>query len=381
MKYIPNILVICLIFGFLGCSNGGLFSSYRKETFSITKVTESKSKTVQLLNESDRDVQHVMSMAFYADSNKKGHFQVTEVRVGAEKVGLTNIFIPPMGVLNITITYAPLDVETTEADFGGWITTSEDRWERTSSNDAISTMSNMMEEEDVDAAIHRAMLMVAYDEPGKGYVHVELVGGSEPGPNGELTTVPMGGRGGIECVAEGNRSCFLGAFSIDLPGLMSGGAIEIPIPGAIPFTMEGSSAELNLDEFPAILIVLKGNGPGEPLEGKPVDALSIIISGTPESIATGSFDGGNLSLSDVDFRVRVLLGEITDEDITPSLATAVDFNITELEIVTEEPFDGSRIVFGTEATLSSAPSGNGLFDSFLGGARIVVKFTGMLELP
>jgi len=162
---------------------------------------------------------------------------------------------------------------------------------------------------------------------------------------------------------------------------MSGGALEVPMNGAIPFKFDAGSAELNMDEFPPVLIVVKGNGPGEPLEGKPVDAITIIISGTPEIISNGSFDGSSLSMSEIAFRIRVLLGEKTYEDITPSLATAVDFNITGLEIATDEPFDGSKIIFGVETTLSEAPSGNSLFDTFLGGARVVVKFTGMLELP
>lgn len=384
MKRTLNIALVCLAVLLFGCESKGLFSGYRKEQFAVTKVTEGRTKVIQLINESASSVQHVMGMAFYANSNKAGHFQVSEVSVGSEKVGLTDIFVPPMSALNITIRYAPLDVETTEADFGGWVTTSEDRWNAVSEGGAVSAMSGMAggdEEGGFAPAIHRTMLVVAYDKPDGGYMHVELVGAAVPGPNGEVTAVPMGGTGGTECVVEAGRACFHGNFSIDLPGLMSGGAVEIPMTGAVPFAMEGSAASLNMDEFPAILIVLRGNGPGEPLEGKPVDTISIIISGTPGSRASGSFDGRDLSLSDVDFRVRVMLAEITEEDITPSLAAAVDFNIVGLEIVTEEPFDGSKIIFGTETTLSENPSGNGLFDSFLGGARVVVKFSGMLELP
>jgi hypothetical protein len=359
-----------IILFFASCTEGGLFTGYRKEVFPVTPVTESSSKTVQILNDSATSVQHVTAMAFHAASNKEGHFQITEVRSGEEKVGQKDIFVPPMGVLNVTITYAPLNIETTEADFGGWVTRRDDRGYVDAGGDASE-----------DAAIHRTMLTVAYDNPRAGYVYIELVGGAEPGPNGETSAVGTGGTSGDQCSAGDSTTCFRGTFSIDFPGLMSGGAIEVPMHGAIPFRFEDGAAELNMDEFPPVLIALKGNGPGEPLEGKPVDAISVIISGKPETVAKGSFDGRTLALSDVMFRIRVQLGELTYEDITPGLATAVDFNLEGLEVATEEPFDGGKIIFGVETTLSSSPSGNGLFDSFLGGARVIVKFSGALELP
>lgn len=444
MRYVFKIALFLLLLVIASCSEGGLFSGYRKEAFPTTRVTGSNTKTIQILNESETDVQHILSIAFYANSNENGHFQVSEVRVGTEKVGQKDVFIPPMGVLNLDLAYAPLNLETTEATYGGWTTTSEDRGEKVKIEDvaedvaevkgAVSMMAGLIRskdskdneddtsaeddegstegveggasEEDEDSAaenttdeeqetndeprttideyepaIHRAMLIVAYDNPQAGYVHVELVGGAVPGPNGEVTAIPMGGAGEGECVAQGTTACFTGTFSIDLPGLMTGGAVEVPMNGPVPFTVENGAAELNMDEFPPVLLALKGNGPGEPLEGKPVDAVSIVISGTPECIATGSFDGRNLSLAGVGFRIRVLLGEITYDDINPGLVSAVDFNIEDLEIITDEPFDGSKIIFGVEATLSENPSGNGLFDAFLGGVRVVVKFTGMLELP
>jgi hypothetical protein len=296
-----------------------------------------------------------------------------------------------MGVLNLELAYAPLDIETTEAHFNGWTTTSEDRgWVESSGEvedkarpkGALSYMMKMAEDDEVEeSAIHRAMLVVAYDKPGEGYDHIELVGGAIPGPNGEETAVGMGSGGDGDCEASGDRACFRGTFAIDMPGLMSGGALEVPMSGPLPLTIAGGAAEINMDEFPPVLIVVKGNGPGEPLEGKPVDSISIVISGTKETKATGSFDGRVLTLSETSFRIRVLLGEITQEDINPGLAAAVDFDLGGLEVTTDQPFDGSKIIFGVETTLSATPSGNDLFDSFLGGARVIVKFTGMLELP
>lgn len=340
-----------------------LFSGWHKEVFPTTQITGHNTKTIQILNESAADVQHVVSVGWYANSNKVGHFQISGVKVGQEKVGEKDIFIPPMGVLNLEVTYAPLSLVSSEADFGGWVTTADSRME-----------------EEGEPAIHRAVVVIAYDSPKEGYVNIELVGTALPGPNGEVMATPVSGGAG-ECNASGKRACFIGTFSIDLPGLMSGGALEVPLYAPIPLTIDAGIAEIDMDEFPPIVIPLKGNGPGEPLEGKPVDAVTIIISGTPETTAKGSFDGVNLTLSDVSFRVRVDLGEITYDDITPGLTTAVDFNIPGLEITTDEPFDGNKITFGVETTLSSTPSGNGLFDAFLANAKVVVRFSGKLELP
>lgn len=395
MKMLRNIVSLSLLITVIGCSGGdSLFTGYRKETFSVTRVSENRSKTIQILNESETDIQHVLNIAFYANSNKAGNFQVTKAMMGTEKVSLNDIYIPPMGVLNLTITYAPLDLNTTVASFAGWTTLSSDKAivseEENGETSAVEYMAEMVgsgtqvssdKPKEMKAAIHRAMLVVAYDKPKGGYEDIELVGGALPGPNGEVTAVGMGGAQGGDCAAGAGKACFRGTFSIDLPGLTSTGPMEVPLHGPIPLKIEGTTAELNMDEFPPILIALKGNGPGEPLEGKPVDAISIIVSGKPETTCTGSFDGRNLSLSAVNFRIRVQLGEVKYEDINPGFAAAVDFIIPDLEITTAEAFDGSKIVFGTETTLSSTPSNNTLFDSFLGGARIIAKFTGMLELP
>lgn len=380
---------ICLIVPVLaGCSAKMLFSSWNRETFPTTRVSQSSTKTLQVLNESPTEIQHVMSMAYYTNSNKEGHFQITDIRVGTEPAGQKDIFIPPLGVLNIGITYAPLNLETSEAEYAGWITTSEDRAEPVTieKEEPVEAMKEMIgtkalgDAKEYEPAIHRSVLMIAYDGPEEGYVSFELVGTAIPGPNGEETAIPVG-QGAGECDVGGNRACFIGTFSIDLPGLMSGGALEVPMNGPLPLTIDGGAAELDMNEFPPIIIPLKGNGPGEALEGKPVDAVTIIISGTPDTVTKGSFDGANLILSDVSFRVRVDLGELTYDDITPGLATAVDFNIPGLEITTDQPFDGANISFGVETTLSSNPSGNGLFDSFLANAKVVVKFMGKLELP
>lgn len=406
MRVPYKIAVFAVLAALAGCSQRATFSGYRMEELPVTRVTESRAKTVQVLNDSDTRVQHVMSVAFYGGSNKNGHFQVVSAMVGNDKVGLKDIFVPPLGVLNLEIAYAPLNLETTEASWNGWTTTSEDRWPAVDLNElelepepedeaedkagdeakgAVATMARLADgkgESEYEPAIHRAMLIVAYDEPDDGYMHIELAGGAVPGPNGETTSEAIGpAGGGADCVAEGTTACFSGTFSIDIPGLMSGGALEVDMIGSIPFTINDTAVELDMNLFPPILITLVGNGPGEPLEGKPVDAVSIVISGTPDVLAAGSFDGQSLTLAEVSFRVRVILGKITYDDINPGLAAAVDFNIEGLNIETEEPFNGESIVFGVETTLSATPSGNGLFDAFLGNAQVAVKFSGALDLP
>ncbi len=440
MRDIYKIAAIVLVLMMYGCSEMQSFSNYRKETYSATRVTGNRVKTVQILNESETDVQHIMSVGFWANSNEQGHFQVTKVSVGSEQVGQKDIFVPPMGVLNLEITYAPLNLDTTEATFNGWLTTADDRFDpivldesfsggiesskiakRAGTRSAVVSMSQVMNakastDEEIDMsseaddeesegieeveetveldesipaptimeyepAIHRAMLIVAFDKPRGGYSNIELVGGAVPGPNGEETAVGMGGLSGGDCEASGTTMCFTGTFSIDLPGVMTGGAAEVPMAAPISFELDETSLKLDMNEFPPVLIALKGNGPGEPLEGQPIDELSIIISGSPDVVGVGTFDGSVLSMTEVGFRIRVVMGGITYEEITPGLAAAVDFTIDNLEAVTDEPFDGSKIIFGFETTLSQNPSGNGLFDSFLGGIRVVVKFSGMLDLP
>lgn len=442
MRNVSKIALFVVLVVLAGCSSPATFSGYRQEKFALTRVTESETKTVQILNDSSTGVLHVISYAFYGSSNEAGHFQVISARIAGEKVGTRDLFIPPLSALELDIQYAPLNLDTTESSFAGWTTTVNDRWEpidlyalddgnevegevegeveaevESEDRGAVAMMVNLTgvspftlrqtqdersnqdhttgnrqpatsnkdqtpgQEEFLYApAIHRAMLIVAFDSPRDGYADIELVGGAIPGPNGE-TTATGGVAGGGECTAEGSTACFSGTFSIDLPGLMSGGALEVPLGSPILFATDGSVVDLDMNTFPPILIALVGNGPGEPLEGKPVDAVSIIISGTPDTKAAGSFDGQNLSLADVSFRIRVLLGEITYEDINPGLAAAVDFSIGDLEIKTEEPFDGEKIVFGVETTLSANPSGNGLFDTFLANAQVVVKFSGMFQMP
>jgi len=440
MRNLYKIASIVLLLMIYGCSEMQSFSTYRKETYSATRVTGNRVKTVQILNESETDVQHIMSVGFWANSNEHGHFQVSRVSVGSEQVGQKDIFVPPMGVLNVEITYAPLSLETTEATFNGWLTTADDRFDpvtidenfsggvesskatkRAGTRSAVVSMSQVMNakassdeemdlpsesddeesedgdevDEDVELdesapastvmeyepAIHRAMLIVAFDKPRGGYSNIELVGGAVPGPNGEETAVGMGGLSGGDCVASGTTMCFTGTFSIDLPGVMSGGAVEVPMAAPLSFELDGSALKLDMNEFPPVLILLKGNGPGEPLEGQPIEELSIVISGSPDVTGVGTFDGSVLSMTEVGFRIRVVMGGITYEEITPGLGAAVDFTIDNLEAITDEPFDGSKIIFGFETTLSQSPSGNGLFDAILGGIRVVVKFSGMLDLP
>lgn len=432
MKSTAKIVAVCALFVLAACTEPGLFSSYSKVVYPVTRVTDSSTKTVQLLNESTEGIQHVLGVHYYSNSNGAGHFTITDVRVNTQSVNKTNIFIPPMGVLEIDIVYAPLNLVTTEAAYFGWVTTPDMKGDledfgyvppfekKAQMKGAVFFMSDVIVEGDADddvaedkkldedqgkeentdkelgldeeddfgeddltghrPAIHRAVLEVVYDKPAEGYSHTELVGGAIPGVYGEESANPPGGTARTECVVGGTTACFSGDFSIELPGLMNG-AIEVQMTGAIPIEIDGSTAKMDMDQFPPILIVVKGNGPGEPLEGKPVEAISIVISGTVGAEGDGSFDGGNLELSKVGFRIRMDLKEISEEDLSQKLSTMVDFDIEGLDIFTEEPFDGEKMRFGVDTVLSSAPSGNGLIDPFLGGAKVIVRFSGKLTLP
>ena len=352
-----------------GCSGGGMIGvSWHTVVFPTTRITEVTTKTIQLANDSDTTM-HVIGINFYGDSNSGGNFVISSVKVNAAPASTGSITIPPKGVLEIAISYAPSN-----------LTSSAGANEATLSGSEVSALQayGVALGGEAKRAIHEALIVVAYDKPA-GYANIKVVGVAVPGPNGEVSAPPLGGGG--ECMPSGNTACFTGTFSIHLPGLMSGPPLEVPMHGAIPIKIEGSAAEIDMNEFPPILIPLKGNGPGEPLEGKPVEAITIIVSGEPDTSAKGSFDGSTLKLSGTNLRVRVDLGELTYDDITPNLATAVDFCVRDLVLDTLVPFDGTNITFGTETTLSQSPSGNNLFDSFLANAKVVVKFTGRLLLP
>lgn len=336
----------------------------------MTPITTESLKTIKLVNPSSQDVEHITAIAFDAGANEGGHFKIEKVEIGGNKVTTRDITVPAGGYVSIGISYTPKNLKTTEADYGLWHTDSEEP----ATEMMIVLASGALRK--VKKAVHRSVLVVQYDYPRTGNVYIELVGEAVTGPDGEEEW--SGGEATGECAPSETMLCYEGNFSIDLPGLMASGALEVPMTGMIPFHLDNGSVTLDMNEFPDVLIGLRGNGSGEPLEGKPVSAITILIDGAPDVTATGSFDGSAIFLDDVGFRIRVVLGSITQEQISEGINASVDFSVEHLTMTTTSPFDGERIILEVTTTLSSNPSGNKLFDQFLGGAEVIVKFDGSL---
>lgn len=345
------------------------FSNWRLETFETTPITQSQTKTLSLRNENGKSVQKLLGVGFDGSGDGRKHFRIDHVAIGDRLVGLKNIVVPPGSSLNVQLTYEPRDLETTQADFGGWVTGEPERFVPYHPDEAPPPPK--MEE-----AIHRVVLLAVYDTPQSGMTMIEMVGKAVPGPNGEVS-LPEAGTG--ECQAGEGAACFVGNFSIDIPDLFTTGPMENALAGPIRFTIQNGAASLRMEDVPPILIVLKGNGPGEPLEGQPVAAASIVIQGVPGVAAQGSFDGSRLELIDLSFRVRVVVGEITQEMIA-NLNPIVDFTLEGLTLTTEEPFTDGRLILKIDTTLSKKPSGNPIFDEFLGGAQILLRLLGTISL-
>lgn len=383
------------------CSEGpSAFVDARREVFKTTKLTQKTTRTITLTNTNSESIQHVLAIGFGAGANKVGNFKIDKVDVDGVVQGMTDISIAPNANLHLTITYEPLDLKTTDADWGGWVTgnpvprdaeripANSNTSKNKSAIPAKAAVGSKAADGDAPAeeakafepVPHRTYLLIEYDYPNEGYLQMELVGFAAPGPNGEVS-VAGGGAGGGECTPGGNVACYTGGFAIDLPGLMQGGAQDLQLTSPVKFQMDGSSVKLEMNTFPNVLLVLKGNGPGEPLEGKPVASISIVISGATDAVGTGTFDGRDLELTGVGFRIRVVLGEITEKDITPGLAAAVDFNIKDLAMTTVEPFDNGFITLSVETKFSSAPSGNPLFDQFLGNQDVMLVMKGEIAVP
>ena len=384
MNKCGHIVVFLAIFLF-GCSGGGgQFASYEREYLGKAAIGGSVTKQIVLRNASLTEVEHITGLNFNAGNNTAGHFRIDKVEVGGvvQNPRDKDISIPAGSILQIYVTYQPLNLETTIADFGGWETGVQERYvpQKPSTDDdgAIKAMGSLLgkSEDASESAIHRAILAVVYDFPRMGVVQFELVGEAVPGVNGE-TSAAGGSKG--ECPEEGGALCYTGGFAIDLPDIMTTGPKLLQLMGPVVFQAAGSSVTLDMSTFPSAFLVLKGNGPGEPLEGKPIGAISIVISGSEGIKANGTFDGSNLELNGVTFRIRVILGEISEEDITPGLQAAVDFNITDLTMKTSKPYTNGSITLIVEATLAKEPSKNPMFDQFLGGTRVNVTMDGTLS--
>ncbi|MBI4366434.1 MAG: hypothetical protein HY543_06420 [Deltaproteobacteria bacterium] len=416
------------------CSGSSLpFATLQQEVFETTPLTVVQEKVVRLVNPSDQEPQHIPAIGFDAGGNVGGHFQIVRVASAGRVYDLKNITVPAGATLEITVRYAPRDLKTTEATYAGWQTGQPERFEPTAPIPAAgpaAAMQSLLGQKakgrllraaaqpqlaissakppvllraaaqphlaissairpvllraaaQPQLATHRALVILTYDHPGEGVVQIELVGHAVPGPNGELTA-PGGGGAPTEageCEPGGTTACFTGQFAIDLPGLMSGGPVTADLSGPLPLTIDGSRVELQMSRFPPVLFIVKGNGPGEPLEGKPVGVISLVISGAPELVAMGSFDGAALDLGDVGFRVRIYLAEIAIEDADATTAPA-DFLVHGLTLTTTEPFADGAIRLRIETTLSDRPANDALIDPFLAGAKVIVELAGTLALP
>lgn len=361
-----KLILSFLWLGALACKSSQ-FTTWQVEAFEKTPITQSVTKTISLRNEFN-DEQKILGVGFDSSGDGRQHFRIDKVMVGNRPVGLKKIIVPPGSSLNIQVTYEPRNLETTQADFGGWVTGEEKRFV------PYKAGSEPEAEEIPLEAIHRIVFLSVYETPRTGMVQIEFVGKASEGPNGEIALPETGA---VDCEAGDSKACFTGTVEIDVPELFKSGPMANELLGPIPFMISGSEASLRMELLPPIILLLKGNGPGEPLEGQPISAASIVIRGVPGEIATGIFDGSQLELADLDFRVQVMAGEIKPEDITAA-SSLVDFKLEGLTLITEEPLTDGALTLLVDTTLSTTPSGSPIFDQFLGGARIMVRFRGNL---
>lgn len=368
------------------------FAAYQQETFGETAITTAQEKTVRLANPYPDEPQHIRVIAFDAGGNAGGHFQIKRVVAGERELPPKDVVIPGGSVVEITFAYVPKNLTTTRASWGGVETGQPARNEpqvpKSVYPNPLYTLAGAIPHPRrfqgkaaaaPPQAIHRALVILTYDHPGEGVIQIELIGRAVPGPKGEMSVA-----GGVttpgECVAEGTTACFTGQFGVELPGLMKGGPALVELAGPLPITIEDAAATIAMNAFPPALFVVKGNGPGEPLEGKPIGAITLVVTGAPDLVATGTFDGSSLQLNGIGFRIRLYLAELTLEDAETTTAP-VDFLVTDLMLTTATPLAGNTMTLQIETTLGSAPSGNPLVDPFLAGAKVVVTLDGMLQLP
>ena len=74
---IGRALVFLAVVAMVSCSDVHLFSGYERVDFPVTRVTESSMKTVQILNESQKDIQHIIDLDFDKATNEIGYFQMS----------------------------------------------------------------------------------------------------------------------------------------------------------------------------------------------------------------------------------------------------------------------------------------------------------------
>lgn len=360
---------IILFFGSIvllsACSESGSFTGWQTEDFGSIAITESATKVFSLANDSEDKEQHVIGIAFDRGSNAAGHFRIEQLKVGEIAVEESDIVIPPKSSLNITVTYAPMNLLTSEAAYGGWETGKPKRWIPKSPDEA-------KKKEKEEPVIHRAIIEAVYDHPSDGIYFVQLVGEALPGPHGETEA----GGAFATCAPGDGVMCYTGGFALDIPKLAPGGPKELEITGPIRFNVSGGSVTLRMDDFPFVIFVLRSAEIPQLPTGV---SATLVLSGSLGKEAKGSFDGARLTLKDVSFRIRVALGELGVEDIKQGLSALVDFDIGGLEIETTKPFDQGAITLHLETTVPENPTGNELFDQFLSGAEVIGIMEGELE--
>jgi len=367
-KIKPLVLIAAMyLFTLPNCSGSSQFTGWQTEEFGKTPITGSTSKTIKLVNPSHETEQHIRAIAFDRGSNAAGNFRINRLTVGNENVDPTDIVVPPGKYLSITVTYAPRNLKTSEANYGGWKTgdANKRRWIPIDP-DKVNDIA------DDDTAIHRAIIEAVYDYPDEGIYFIQLVGEAIPGPNGEENI----GAGGGTCTPGNGIMCYTGGFSIDIPALSPGGPKNLELSGPIPLSMNGSSIKLRMDDFPyAILHLSSADTPHLP-SGV---TISIIINGSEGVEAAGTFDGSRLTIEGVSFRIRAALGDYSAGDVENGISALVDFDISDLKIETVSPLQQGQITLRINAKIPNNASGNELFDQFMSNVDVTVTMQGHLE--
>ncbi|HPM41874.1 MAG TPA: hypothetical protein PLY45_05515, partial [bacterium] len=370
MKRSAQIFLVAMAALLSSCAgSGSSFCDWSIQELGTARITESITKTIVLANPSEDKEQHLLGVAFDRGTNVDGHFRMDSVKVGNQEVSPNDVVVPPGGVLSLTVTYSPVNLESTKADWGGWVTGRERRWIPVTEEE----YERQRQEEAAEPVVHRAIIQAVYDHPNEGIYYVQVVGYAEEGPNGEISVEGGGG----SCTPGGGTACFTGGFSLDLPTLAPGGPKPLEMTGPIKFETSGGSATLRMDDFPYVIYYLRSDEIPELPSG--VNA-TLVLSGGQGAEATGTFDGSRIELSGVVFRIRVALGEMSAEEVKAGMSALVDFEVGELEITTIKPLSQNEIAMRLETSLPQNPSGNALFDQFLSGAKVIALMEGELAL-
>ncbi len=347
----------------MSACSGEQFTAWQTETFDETAITESTTKTFILGNSSRDEEQHISAIAFDRGSNAAGHFRIDRLEIGGNAVSATDLVIPPGSALEVTVTYAPMNLETSRAAYRGWVTGEPERW--------IPKHPDEVGKQGEERIYHRAIIEAVYRYPKDGIFFVELVGEAKEGPNGEEEA----GGAFATCTPGGGTACYSGGFAIDIPQLAPGGPKALEMTGPIRFTIDGGTASLRMDDFPYVIMYLRSEEIPQLPSGV---TATLVLSGAPGVEAEGTFDGTRLELDGVAFRIRVALGEIPIEEVGQGISALVDFEMTDLAIETISPLSQGGITLYLETTIPQNPSGNELFDQFLSGAKVIAFMEGEL---